>query len=316
MREPWIIYGLVFVAAIMAFEALYWLIFRLRNTRKVINRRLSLSQRATSQTQVLETLRQERGFANFDNPALTKLNDYFVQTGLRASRQLLAAWTASIAALIAFAGISFLPSALAAIALAVVVAPLLVLVFLRMTRARRISRFGEQLPDATDVVVRGLRVGLPFPAAIDLVARELPDPIGSEFGMTADELTFGQDLATSVNNLYRRVGHEDLLFMVIAVTVQTQTGGNLAEVLQRLSRLLRERTKLRLKVKALSAEGRMSAWFLTAMPFVLLGAILLLSPAYFLEAERSAALWPATIYGLTSLLVANYAIFRMVHFKV
>jgi tight adherence protein B len=316
VQEPWIVYVIVFVAAVMAFESLYWMIFRGRGARKIINRRLALSQGATSQSHVLETLRQERGFADFESPVLTRFNDYFVQTGLRTSRQLLGAWVAVLAALIWFGVSLFLHSRLLAAIPAVIFAPLLVLFYLRIVRAKRIARFGAQLPDAIDIVVRGLRVGLPFSAAIDLVAREMPDPVGSEFGMTADELTFGQDLATSVNNLHRRVGHEDLLFMVIAVTVQTQTGGNLAEVLHRLSRLLRERAKLRLKVKALSAEGRMSAWFLTAAPFVLFGAIMLLSPKYFLEVQNSPALAPAVIYGALSLVIANYAIFRMVNFKV
>src|SRR5262249_41076955 len=141
-------------------------------------------------------------------------------------------------------------------------------IFFRSVRARRIARFAEQLPDAIDLIVRGVRVGYPLPVALGLVAREMPDPIGMEFGLTSEEITFGLDLKTAVENLYRRVGQDDLLFLVVAMNVQSQTGGNLAEVLTRLSRLVRNRAKVHLKIRALTAEGRVSAKFLSAMPFV------------------------------------------------
>jgi tight adherence protein B len=111
------------------------------------------------------------------------------------------------------------------------------------------------------------------------------------------------------------VGQEDLMFLVISINIQSQTGGNLAEILARLSRLIRERTKLKLKVKALSAEGRMSAYFLSAMPFVLVAMISLLSPGYFDEVKNSPWFVPSLFYAGVSLLVGNIVIYRMVHFK-
>ena len=123
-------------------------------------------------------------------------------------------------------------------------APLIVLLFLKITRDRRIERFGLQLPDAIDVFVRGLRVGHPLSKALEIVSREMSDPIGSECGITADEMTFGQDFVTAINNLYRRVGQDDLMFLVVAISVQSQTGGNLADVLTRLSKLIRGRLLL------------------------------------------------------------------------
>ena len=114
------------------------------------------------------------------------------------------------------------------------------------------------------------------------------DPIAAELAMTAEEIAFGQDVTTAVINLHARVGQDDLLFFVTAVSVQSQTGGNLAEVLARLATLMRQRSTLQLKVKALSAEGRLSAWFLSAMPFILYGAVRLLSKDYFAELTGSA----------------------------
>jgi tight adherence protein B len=144
----------------------------------------------------------------------------------------------------------------------------------------------------------------------------MSDPIGSECGITADEMTFGQDFVTAINNLYRRVGQEDLMFLVVAISVQSQTGGNLADVLTRLARLIRGRLMLRMKVKSLSAEGRMSARFLTAMPFILYAAVQFMSPDFYSEVRGQAIEAPAITYGVISLLIANYVIYRMVNFKV
>jgi len=161
-----------------------------------------------------------------------------------------------------------------------------------------------------------LRIGHPLASAIGLASREMRDPIAAELAVTAEEIGFGQDVTTAVANLHRRVGQDDLLFLVTAVSVQSQTGGNLAEVLGRLATLMRQRSTLKLKVKALSAEGRLSAWFLTAMPFVLYGAIRLLSKDYFSELSASPALVPALVYGGISLIVSNLVIYRMVNFRI
>jgi tight adherence protein B len=191
-----------------------------------------------------------------------------------------------------------------------------IVIYLEAVRRKRIARFAELLPDSIDVIVRGVRVGYPLPVALELVARELPEPIKTEFGMTADEISFGQDIRTALANLYRRVGHEDLLFLVVAINVQTQTGGNLAEVLSRLSRLIRARMKLHLKVRALSAEGRMSAIVLSLMPFILFGGVSLISPSYFGEIRHEPLVYPALVYGAFSLIIGNLVMYRMVNLRV
>ena len=316
MNQLWVIYGLVFFAAILAIESLYWLFYELRGNKKIINRRLTLGEKSEAKGQVLDILRRERGFADFDSATLTRLNDFFVQTGLRVSKTALTLWTLMVAAVISVPlWVFVLPLWLAA-GIGLILAPAVVGLYLSITRGRRIERFALQLPDGLDIIVRGLRVGHPFSSAIELVAREMRDPIGSELGITADEMTFGQDVVTAVSNLHRRVGQEDLVFLAIAVSVQSQTGGNLADVLARLATLMRERVTMRLKIKALSAEGRLSGWFLSAMPFILFGAIQLVATDYFGGLKGSPFLVPALVYGLTSLLLANIAIYRMVHFKV
>jgi tight adherence protein B len=315
VNQTWLIPGLVFGAAVLGVEALYWLVFRTRGTQKAINRRLALSNQVSNRTELLDALRRERGFADFKSPAFAHLNDLLVQTGLRLSKRALLLWVVMLGVAILALTVPILGLHAISIVPAVLLAPLLTLVILRIIRAKRIARFAEQLPDAIDIIVRGLRVGHPFSTAIDLVAREMPDPIGSEFGMTADEITFGQGIAAAIDNLYRRVGQEDLLFLVVSINIQSQTGGNLAEILARLSRLIRLRSKMKLKVKALSAEGRMSSYFLTAMPFVLFAIINLLTRDYFAEVRNSIWLIPALVYGGLSLLIGNIIMYRMVHFK-
>jgi tight adherence protein B len=152
--------------------------------------------------------------------------------------------------------------------------------------------------------------------ALALVAREMPDPIGSEFGILADEVTFGLELTAAADNLVRRVGHEDLAFFAVAVNIQSQTGGNLAEILSRLSQMVRNRAKLRLKVRALTSEGRLSALVLSLAPFILFGIISLIHPAYFGDIRGHPIVVPALIVGLTLLTIGNVIMYRMVHFKV
>ena len=141
---------------------------------------------------------------------------------------------------------------------------LLPFVALRFMRSRRHSRFGAQFPDALDVIVRSLRAGHPVPVAIAMVAREMPDPVGTEFGIVSDEITYGADLETAMRNLYFRVGQEDMPLFVTAVAIQTSTGGKLSEILENLSGVIRLRFKMRRKVRALAAEGRFSAMLLSA----------------------------------------------------
>ena len=316
MNELWIICALAFASAVLAIDCVFSLLFKSRTYRRTIDRRLALTGNSSAKRQLFDVLRQERGLVDLDNAAFAGLNEFLIQTGLGFSKLALALWTFGTAIVIA-AALSLLTSRLwLAASGGLILAPLIVAMYLTIVRRRRIERFTAQLPNALDIIVRSLRVGHPFTTAMELVARESPDPVGAELALTADEISFGQDVTTAVANLHRRVGQDDLLFLVIAVSVQSQTGGNLAEVLARLTSLMRERAALQLKVSAVSAEGRLSAWFLSAMPFVLFGAIRLLSRGYFDEVTASPILAPALIYGSASLIVSNFIIYRMVHFKI
>jgi tight adherence protein B len=316
MDQLWIIAALIFGAAVFAIQAANRLYFRSRETKKSINRRLTLSHELSSTGAVLEALRKERGLTDYRHPILTRLNDFKVQTGLDVSAGSIALSTGVVCVVLFVVLSVFFGLGLTPFVIALFASLALVYLFLRFHRNRRIARFGEQLPDAIDIIVRGVRVGHPFSTALNLVAKEMRDPIGTEFGMTSDEVAFGSDVRTAIENLYRRIGQEDLLFFIVAVNIQSQTGGNLAEVLSRLAYLVRQRLKLRLKVRAVSAEGRMSAIALSLMPFLLFFAINILSPRYFGDVRDHPLVLPVLLIGITMLVVGNFIMYRMVNFKV
>jgi tight adherence protein B len=314
-NDLWIIIGLVFAATLLAVQAIYGPIVRSRQLNKSTNRRLGQAADLAGRSEVVNALRAERGIAELDYPILRNVNELITQTGLRLNRNVLALAAIALCVILFFAWGAIFSRGVTAFFLAFGSTLMIVFAYFSTVRQRRITRFAELLPDSIDVMVRAVRVGYPLPAALSLVAREMPDPIGAEFGLTAEEISFGQDTRTAVEGLYRRVGLDDLVFLVVAINVQTQTGGNLAEILSRLSRLLRNRTKLQLKIRALSADGRMSALVLSLMPFILLGGITLIAPSYFAEVRGHPLVVPALIYGAISIVIGNVIMYRMVNFR-
>jgi tight adherence protein B len=315
MSDLAIIFALMFLAATLAIYGVYWIFVFNRREQKILNRRLELSKQIANPSIVLEALRQERGFRNLRNPLGRRISDWLTQTGRRFVLRTVLLFYTAIALAFALLFSLLLGVGLQSIMLAMGAAVASLAIYAVRERSRRIFVFGAQLPDAIDIIVRGVRVGLPFSTAVNLVAREMPDPIGTEFGMLADEITFGLDVRTALENLYRRVGQEDLLFFTISVSIQTQTGGNLGEILSRLSRLMRNREKMRLKIRALSAEGRATAYALSAFPFVLFLVINLISPAYYRAIWSNPIVEPAIYLGFLLLIVGNIIIYRMVNFK-
>jgi tight adherence protein B len=309
-----VIIVLIFLAATLASYGFYWVFFFNRREQRVINRRLELGRQLRNPTAVLATLRDERGIRNVTNPTLRRLSDWLTQTGTDVGRRSLMLTFAAVCVTLTFA-FSAVVDILASASLGVAATAAIAAFYLIRLRGRRIAAFGEQLPDAIDIIVRGVRVGLPFTSAVALVAREMPDPVGTEFGMLSDEIGFGLDIRSALDNLYRRVGQSDLLFLTVSVGIQAQTGGNLGEILSRLSRLMRSRANMRLKIRALSAEGRASAITLSAFPFVLFFLVNLISPSYYGAIRSNPIVEPAIYLGLALLIVGNLIMYRMVNFK-
>jgi tight adherence protein B len=147
-------------------------------------------------------------------------------------------------------------------------------------RSKRIARFEEQLPEALDVMVRSLKAGHPFSGTLQMVSEEMDDPIAKEFGITFADINYGLDVKQAFMNLLERIPNMTLMTLVTAVVVQRETGGNLAETLSNISGVIRGRFRFSRRVKTLSAEGRMSAWILAMIPFLLFIVIMLTTPSY------------------------------------
>ena len=152
--------------------------------------------------------------------------------------------------------------------------------YLVYRKDKRLKKFDEQLPDALDLIGRGIRSGHALPSALKMVADEMADPISEEFRAAFDEVNYGFSMQDALTNLATRVPSTDLKYFVVAVLIQRDTGGNLAELLDNISALIRARQKLYGTIRVLSAEGKLSAWILTLLPIVLAFIINLINPTF------------------------------------
>lgn len=157
---------------------------------------------------------------------------------------------------------------------------MLPLIKIKMQRTKRFKTFEHQLPEALDLMARALRAGHAFSVGMKMVGDEFPDPIGPEFNRTVEEISFGIDTPEAMENLNNRVVSTDLKFFITALVVQRETGGNLAEIIEAISRLIRQRFELLARVKALSAEGRLSGIVLFVMPFIMGGVLWYMNEDY------------------------------------
>lgn len=318
LNEAHLFYIFVAIAVVLLVEAVYLLFFSAASYRNRVNRRLRLMQNEVNRQAILLQLRRERGLTgtgDFKLP-LVYLNRLILQSGLSIGIGRLLSVIA-IGAVATFAASYFFRGSLFEAAVITAIAMLLLpFLALRFMRARRQKKFGEQFPDAIDVIVRSLRAGHPIPVAIAMVGREMPDPIGSEFGMVADEVTYGQDMETAMRSLYHRIGQDDLPLFVTAVAIQGSTGGNLSEILQNLSSVIRQRFKMRRKIRALASEGRFSAFLLSGLPVVMFLILRTIAPDYY------GKIWhhDMTKIGLaiagTWMMFGNYIMYRLVNFKI
>lgn len=151
---------------------------------------------------------------------------------------------------------------------------------IQMQRGKRLSRFEEQLPDALDIMIRALRAGHPFNETLKVVSEEMDEPIAKEFDLTFADINYGMDLRAAFLNLLQRVPSTSLLSLVTAILIQRETGGNLTEILDKIAAVIRGRFHFQRRVRAISAQARMSAWILVLLPFVVFAAISITTPTY------------------------------------
>jgi tight adherence protein B len=314
----YLVWLFVAISAGLAVEAIYLMCFSAASYRSRINRRLMLSKDTTDRESVLIELRRQRGLTRGGNYRLgfTALNRLVLQSGITMGMTRLMVIFAFVAVIAFVATVMLRHSLVEAGAATLFCATALPYLVLRMLRGRRQKKFGAQFPDSLDIIVRSLRAGHPVPIAISMVGREMADPIGSEFGMVSDEITYGADLETAMRNLYGRIGSDDLPLFVTAVAIQSSTGGNLGEILENLSGVIRQRFKMRRKIRALASEGRASAMILSALPIGMFLVIQLIAPDFYAAVWHEHLTKELLFSAAGWMSIGNLIMFKMVNFKI
>ena len=321
IEQTYLLYGLVFFGVLLFVEGAYFFIRdSKRDSERAANQRMRLRASGMEGREVIMTLRRDddQNSAWMVGP-LKRMNGLISESGLTIST---GRFFLIMAALIMFLwfGLTYVSGTRA-----ILILPLAILLgvgfpvfYLMGAKRRRINRFAEQMPDALDIIVRSLRAGHPITSAIGLVAKEMPDPIGTEFGLLIDEMTYGLELTEALERMRLRVAHPDLQFMVVTVTVQHGTGGNLAEVLANLSGVIRDRYRLYKKVDALSAEGRISGAVLAALPFFVGLIMYVLSPTakYYMAAAKSPVFMLVIMIATVWYFLSLYVMYKIIKIRV
>ncbi len=311
--EP-IIYGLIFVAVLVLVEGLYLTVFgKSISLNNKVNRRLDMLEKGGNREEVMEQLRKEMSqHLNSKGIPLYSILADKAQKGNIAFSPKALVMIMVVLSVFAFLGLTV--GTEAGLPVRILVAVLMgvggVFTWVNKKAKKRLGLMEEQLPDAVELMVRSLRVGHPFASAINIVAKEVPDPLGTEFGMIADESAYGRDVSDSLKGLAERMDMQDLRFLAVAVTIQQQSGGNLAEILEGLSKVIRSRFKLFRRVKAITAEAKWSGMFLSGFPIAAMIMISVLKPDYYDEVKETAAFIPA------ALVVGGFLIVNVVFMKI
>jgi tight adherence protein B len=325
MDTLYYIFGiLIFVAVVLGIEALYmaWNSTKGPEAERVARRLRTMSagahlgqqsnsmikQRLLSETPALQRVLLEL-------PRISQVDRLLEQSGLAWSVaeligiQLLCFFIALFATL--WFGFPWLLAVLLAAGAAG-----LPLIYAQRAKEKRLTRIDEQLPDALDLIGRAVRAGHAFPTALAMVGDEMREPLASEFSAAFDEVNFGISMQDALLNLATRVPSTDLRYFVIAVTIQRETGGNLAELLDNISAIIRARMKLMGQVRVLSAEGKMSAWVLGLLPFAAAAVIHLSSPAFLAVLYTDPGGRKMLAGAATLMLIGLYVMRRIIRIRV
>ena len=321
----------VFMAVVLATETLLRILLARRGDERAINLRLKMIASGRSQEETLTLLRRSessipKGLPPFIDRLARKVEHMLIQaqvtmpTGRLMLIMLLAPLAIFVLMIMLMAGVWGIGISFGRIVISAAFAFLLgaglPLFYFNYRATKTRKTMEEQFPVALDVFVRGLRAGHPIAAALDLLTVEMPDPIGSQFGIVVDEVTYGAELRDALQAMAERWELDDMRMFVVSLSVQSETGGNLAEILENLSRVIRERHAMMLKVRALSSEGRMTAVMLTVLPIFTFVSLFIVNPRFFLDVAGDPMFVPGFAILGVLYLTGYYIIRRMVDLKV
>ncbi|MEP2532055.1 type II secretion system F family protein [Shimia sp.] len=309
-----IVYGLIFIGVFVLVEGAYLTIFgKSISLNSRVNRRLEMLNKGARRDEVLEQLRKEmkQHGENRTIPLYSMLADKAQKAAIAFTPKQLIMMMGAVT-VFAFVGLSIgtqtAPATTAVISVMMGVGG--VYFWVSMKAGKRVALIEEQLPDAIELMVRSLRVGHPFSSAIQIVSKEIDDPLATEFGVIADESAYGRDLGEALKDMAERLDMQDMRFLAVAVTIQQQSGGNLAEILAGLSKVIRARFRLFRRVKAITAEAKWSGKFLSGFPIAALIVINVLDPNYYDEVKTHELFIPGCI-AVGMFLAVNLFVMRV-----
>jgi tight adherence protein B len=317
--EP-IIYGLIFLAVLALVQGIYLTVFgKSISLNNRVNRRMQMLESGAGREQVLEQLRKEMSqhMKSKSIPLYSILAEKAQKANIAFTPSQLI-MVMAILTVVSFVLLTFGTTAVFAIraVLSVVMGVGAVFVWVNNTAKKRLGMIEEQLPDAVELMVRSLRVGHPFTSAMQIVAKEVPDPLGSEMGVISDESAYGRDVGEALKHMAERLDMQDLRFLAVAVTIQQTSGGNLAEILDGLAKVIRARFKLFRRVKAITAEAKWSGMFLSVFPIGALVMINVIQPNYYDDVKETAVFIPACLVVAGFLVVNMFVMKALVNIKV
>lgn len=309
-----LIYGLIFVGVVVLVEGAYLTVFgKSISLNNRVSRRLDMLDKGQARQDVLEQLRKEMAqhAKSRSIPLYSMLSDKAQKAAIAFSPQQL------IMIMTALSGLSFFALSVgteAGTVINVLISAAAgiggVYTWVGMKAKKRMGLIEEQLPEAIELMVRSLRVGHPFSSAVQIVAKELPDPLATEFGIIADESAYGRDVSEALKEMAERLDMQDMRFLAVAVAIQQQSGGNLAEILSGLSKVIRARFRLFRRVRAITAEAQWSGKFLSGFPVAALIFINVSDPHYYDDVLDHPYFIPACI-AVGLFLAANLFVMRM-----
>ncbi|MFK7875714.1 MAG: type II secretion system F family protein [Paracoccaceae bacterium] len=311
--EP-IIYGLIFVGVLVLVEGICLVLFgKSISMNRRMNRRLDLLSKGTARDEVLEKLRKEmhQHMKMRAIPLYSLLADKAQKAAIAYTPRQLTLLMAGISC-IGFLGLTVTNTTepILRIPISIGIGIGSVYFWVSSKANKRLAVIEEQLPGAIELMVRSLRIGHPFSSAIAIVAKEVADPLASEFGVIADESAYGRDVGEALKEMAERLDMQDLRFLAVAVTIQQQSGGNLAEILTGLSKVIRARFRLFRRVRAITSEAQWSGKFLSGFPVLALIVINIGDPEYY-DAVRDHSLFIPACFFVVFMLTINLYVMRL-----
>jgi tight adherence protein B len=311
-----VVYVGIFLGVLLVFDGVWQLLSRTERVKDARNRRMRLIAGGASTGEILGLLKPaESRWVLSSIPLLGTLPQDMRQAGLTLRPGVLIAF--SLTATVALAAILAMRfDLLLSVVVAVMIGIFAPVLVIRKIRENRMARLVAQLPDALDLMARGLRVGHPLNATISTVARDMIDPVATEFGIIVDQISYGDDLVEAFRDFAERVGLEDVRYLATSVAIQNGTGGDLSQILLTLAKVIRARITMRKRILAISSEGRLTAIFMSLLPVFIFGVTSLTSPTYYSGVSGDPLFRPVAI-TVVVLIVANYlAMRRLVNFRI